>query len=79
MAALDVRYGRAIRVCAIAGAAALLLAVPALAQDPDFGIGTPLAESGTGVTAAPALDAIKLASGPHGNGRLQQGGIRTGP
>ena len=42
--------GRAARVCALVGAAALVMSVPAVAQDPDFGIGTPLAASGTGVT-----------------------------
>jgi len=56
-------FRRAACVGALAGAIALVAVVPALAQDQDFGIGTPLAESGTGVTAAPGLEAIKLASG----------------
>ena len=45
------------------GTTLALTAGPAAAQDDPYGIGTPVPASGTGVTGAPALDAIQLASG----------------
>jgi secreted PhoX family phosphatase len=45
------------------GATLALVAGPVAAQDDPYGIGTPVAASGTGVTGAPALEAIELASG----------------
>jgi secreted PhoX family phosphatase len=54
------------RTVLIATAAAIVVVAgtgAVAAQDPDFGIGTPLAASGTGVSGAPALDVVQAADG----------------
>ena len=54
---------RSVRICAGTAVLALAFSGVAAAQDDPYGIGTPVAASGTGVTAAPGLEAIELASG----------------
>ena len=63
MAHREPLLSRSVRICAGTAVLALAFGGVAAAQDDPYGIGTPVAASGTGVTAAPGLEAIELASG----------------